>query len=60
MLVELVLSKSPSLLTINRIWDQKDIIEQLLKYYDKLDDDIKADLPLKRIWTIANPEAEEE
>jgi len=43
-----------------RLWDQKDLIEQLLKYYDKLDEDIKADLPLKRIWTIANPEAEEE
>jgi len=43
-----------------RLWDQKDLIEQLLKHYDKLDEDLKADLPLKRIWTITNPENEEE
>lgn len=36
-----------------RLWDQKDLIEQLLAHYDKLDDDIKAELPLKRIWTVA-------
>lgn len=43
-----------------RLWDQKNLIEQLLRYYDKLDADLKADLPLKRIWTIANPEPEDD
>lgn len=37
-----------------RLWDQIDLIEQLLKHYDKLDEELRADLPLKRIWTIAN------
>jgi len=41
-----------------RLWDQKDLIEQLLKHYDKLDDDIRADLPLKRIWTVATVDSE--
>ena len=41
-----------------RLWDQKDLIEQLLTHYNDLDDDIRAELPLKRIWTVANPEGE--
>jgi len=36
-----------------RLWDQKALIEQLLQQYDKLDEDIRAELPLKRVWTVA-------
>lgn len=36
-----------------RLWNQKDLIEQILINYDKLDQDIKAELPFKQIWTIA-------
>lgn len=39
-----------------RVWNENDLIEQLLDNYDKLDQDIRAELPLKRIWTIATPE----
>jgi restriction system protein len=39
-----------------RVWTAKDLIEQLLANYDKLDPDIRADLPLRRIWTIATPD----
>lgn len=39
-----------------RLWNQNDLIDQLLDNYDKLDQDIRAELPLKRIWTIATPE----
>ena len=31
------------------LWDQEDRINQVLEHYDKLDEDIRADLPLKRI-----------
>ena len=41
-----------------RLWDQKDLIEQLLKHYDKLDTEIKAELPLKQIWTVTTLECE--
>jgi restriction system protein len=41
---------------IVRLWTQQDLLEQLFTYYDKLDDDIKAELPLKRIWTVATME----
>jgi restriction system protein len=41
---------------IVRLWTQQDLLEQLFLYYDKLDDDIKAELPLKRIWTVADIE----
>lgn len=39
-----------------RLWDQDTLIEQILANYEKLDDDIRAELPLKRIWTVAEKE----
>lgn len=36
-----------------RLWTQKELLEQLFVHYDRLDDDLKAELPLKRIWTVA-------
>lgn len=36
-----------------RLWTQKELLEQLFAHYDRLDDDLKAELPLKRIWTVA-------
>lgn len=39
-----------------RLWSQKELLEQLFLVYDKLDDEIKVDLPLMRIWTIATEE----
>jgi predicted Mrr-cat superfamily restriction endonuclease len=31
-----------------------DIIENLLAHYDHLDEDLRSELPLKRIWTNTN------
>ncbi|HAL70455.1 MAG TPA: restriction endonuclease [Verrucomicrobiales bacterium] len=39
-----------------RLWTQKDLLDALFAHYDQLDADIKAELPLKRIWTVAVPE----
>ena len=39
-----------------RLWDQGDLIEQVLVHYDKLDEDIRTELPLKRIWIVAEAE----
>lgn len=36
-----------------RLWSQNDLLEQLFAVYDKLDETIKADLPLKRVWMVA-------
>lgn len=36
-----------------RLWNQNDLIEALLGEYDNLDPEIRAELPLKRIWTVA-------
>ncbi len=35
-----------------RLWDQGDIVEAVLQNYERLDEEIKADLPLKRIWAL--------
>ena len=39
-----------------RLWTQKELLENLFSSYDRLDDDLKAELPLKRIWTVATEE----
>ena len=36
-----------------RLWTQKELLEALFAVYDNLDEDIKAEIPLKRIWTVA-------
>ena len=41
-----------------RLWDADALIEQLLEQYDRLPAEIRAELPLKRIWTVASPEEE--
>lgn len=40
-----------------RIWDSGDIIRTLQEEYEQLSDVVKADLPLKRIWTLAEDDA---
>ena len=39
-----------------RLWDADDLIDELLAVYDKLDADVRARLPLKRVWTLAAPD----
>jgi len=39
-----------------RLWDQKALIDQILDNHDKLDEDLRAELPWKRIWTVAQTE----
>lgn len=39
-----------------RLWDQNSIINELMSNYDKLDEDIRAELPLKQIWTLTSIE----
>lgn len=42
-----------------RLWDQDDLIDHLLAQYDKLSEELRAELPVKRVWTIAASDAEE-
>jgi restriction system protein len=41
-----------------RLWTRTDLLQNLFDNYDKLDEDIRAELPLKRIWTIAKQDEE--
>ena len=41
-----------------RLWSQKELLEQLFAHYDQLDEDLKTELPLKRIWTVAAQDEE--
>ena len=35
-----------------RLWDAGDVVENVLRYYDSFPEELKADLPLKRIWVL--------
>jgi restriction system protein len=35
-----------------RLWDAGDVVENVLRYYESFPEEIKADLPLKRIWVL--------
>ena len=39
-----------------RLWGADDIIRELLENYDSLSPEIKAEIPLKQIWTVARPD----
>ena len=43
-----------------RLWDRDDLIQQLFNNYSNLSDEIRADLPLKRIWIVTSQETESE
>lgn len=35
-----------------RLWDEGDLLEAIFKYYERFDDELQAELPLKRIWGL--------
>lgn len=39
-----------------RLWDADDLVTAVLQHYDQFSEDLKADLPLKRIWTVVHEE----
>ncbi len=41
-----------------RLWDQGDLVNAVLDNYERLDPEIKAELPLKRIWVVVRDDAE--
>ena len=41
-----------------RLWDADDLVEALLKNYDRLPEDLKSELPLKRIWALVPEESD--
>jgi restriction system protein len=42
-----------------RLWDQAKLIGQLLEHYDELDQEIRSEIALKRIWTIVAPDEDD-
>lgn len=36
-----------------RLWGQDELLTALFLHYDQLDEELRAELPLKRIWTVA-------
>ena len=43
-----------------RLWDRTDLLTALFSNYDRLSAELRAELPLKPVWTIASEDAEDE
>lgn len=43
-----------------RLWSQTELLDALYEVYDKLDPDLRAELPLKRIWAVASTDEEDD
>jgi restriction system protein len=41
-----------------RLWDEENIIDEIIKCYDKFDTEMKTELPLKKIWALVDEESE--
>ncbi len=41
-----------------RLWDADTLLDAVLKNYERLPEDIRAELPLKRVWALVPPEEE--
>ncbi|MFN3165556.1 MAG: restriction endonuclease [Phycisphaeraceae bacterium] len=54
-----IMAEVPRLFFKVRLWDQNDLIDQFLAVYDKLDDDLRAEIPLKRVWTVASSDTDQ-
>lgn len=54
-----IIAELPRLFFRVRVWDQNDLIDQFLAVYDKLDEDLRAEIPLKRVWTVASTESDD-
>lgn len=35
-----------------KLWDQGKIVDELIENYDKLDNNLKSEIPLRKIWTV--------
>jgi restriction system protein len=35
-----------------RLWDASDLVEEVLRNYDKLPEELQTELPLKRVWAL--------
>ena len=53
-----VLKEARQLFFEIRLWDAGNLVAALLENYERLPDDLQAELPLKRIWTLVQQEAE--
>jgi restriction system protein len=41
-----------------RLWDQSDLVNAVYRTYERLPEEIQAELPLKRVWTLVREELE--
>ena len=39
-----------------RLWDQTKIVDELVSNYDRLDDELKSEIPLRRMWAVIESE----
>jgi restriction system protein len=43
-----------------RLWDRQKLMEELLENYEELAEELRVELPLKRIWTVIHEQVEDD
>jgi len=51
-----VLNESRQHFFDTRLWDARDVIDQLLEHYDQMPAEVQTELPLKRAWILVQEE----
>ena len=41
-----------------RVWNADDLLDAILRNYDRLEEEWRTELPLKRIWSLASEESD--
>jgi restriction system protein len=37
-----------------RVWEASDVVDAVLRNYDRLPEDIRSQIPLKRVWMLTD------
>lgn len=51
-----VIKETPKHFFKVRLWDSRKVIEEIFENYDKLDETIRTEIPLKRVWMLSEEE----
>ncbi len=41
-----------------RLWNQGDVVDAVLQAYERLEEEVKSELPLKRVWVLATEDSD--
>ena len=50
-----VITEAPRLFFEIRLWNARNLLQELFRHYENLSDEVQAEIPLKRVWVLVDP-----